>query len=59
MQKTENNRGTNGVSGDVDYGAIMVQHVSLPLGESMFALLRLTSIHHTSEGKLCRRIRSY
>ena len=28
VQKAENNRSTNGVSGEVEYGPIMVQHVS-------------------------------
>ena len=28
MQKTENNRGTSGVSGEVDFGPILVQYVS-------------------------------
>ena len=34
VHKTENNRGTNGVSGEVDYGPIMVQHVSHDLESS-------------------------
>ena len=45
------------MSGEVDYGPIMVQQVfTLTLGESMFALLPKKVFHHTSEDTLSRRI---